>query len=82
MNFKIGDRVRCLEEIDDNPNVKGGTGVVKIVMDGLVGVDFQKDIEGHSLMDWDNEAAHAADGEGWWCYPKSLRKINTQMVNK
>lgn len=82
MNFKIGDRVRCLEETDGNLNVKGATGVVKIVMDGLVGVDFQKDVEGHRLMDWDNEVAHAVDSEGWWCYPKSLRKINTQMVNK
>lgn len=82
MNFKVGDRVCCLEIVDDNHNVEGATGVVKIVQDELIGVDFQKDVQGHRLMDWDNDTAHAEDGEGWWCYPGSLRKVNMRFTNK
>ena len=82
MNFKIGDRVRCLEAVDGNRLVNGLAGVVKIVEGGLIGVDFRQDVEGHSLVGGEEMEGHAAPGEGWWCYPESLRKVNTQMVNK
>ncbi len=82
MNFKVGARVRCLEVVDYNPHVMDMVGTVKIIKGGDIGVDFQQDVEGHNLIDWDTEVAHAGDGEGWWCYPESLRKLNTQMVNK
>ncbi len=82
MNFKVGDRVRCLEVVDDNPHVMDMVGTVKIIKGGDIGVDFQQDVEGHELTDWDDGIKYAAAGEGWWCYPESLRKVNTQMVNK
>ncbi len=82
MNFKVGDRVRCLEAVDGNPNVVGLAGIVKIVEGELIGVDFQKNVEGHTLMGGEEMEEHAAPGEGWWCWEESLRKVNTQMVNK
>lgn len=82
MNFKVGDRVRCSEAVHGNPNVVGLAGIVKIVEDELIGVDFQKNVEGHTLMGGEEVEEHAAPGEGWWCYPKSLRKVNMSFTNK
>ncbi len=82
MNLKIGDRVRCLEVVDGNRNVVGRTGIVKIVEDEMIGVDFQQDVSGHTLMGGEEMEEHAAAREGWWCYAEPLRKLNTHMVNK
>ena len=82
MKFKIGDRVRCLEAVHGNANVNGLTGVVKIVQDGLIGVDFQKNVEGHTLMGGEGREEHAAPGAGWWCWEESLRKANMSFTNK
>ncbi len=82
MNFKVGDRVRCSEPVDGNLNVVGRAGIVKIVEDGLIGVDFQKNVAGHTLMGSGGLDEHAAPGEGWWCYPGSLRKVNMSFTNK
>ncbi len=82
MNFKIGDRVRCSEPVDGNLNVVGRTGIVKIVDDEMIGVDFQQYVAGHTLAGGELGEEHAAPGEGWWCYPESLRKVNMCFTNK
>lgn len=82
MKFKVGDRVRCIDVVDDNHHVVDMVGVVKIIKGGDIGVDFQKDVEGHALTDLETEIEYATAGEGWWCYPESLRKVNMRFTNK
>ena len=46
--IKIGDRVRCIQEYDDNSSIVGELGTITIIFEGIVTVEFDSDIDGHS----------------------------------
>lgn len=82
MKFKVGDKVRCLEEVDDNTNVIGEVGKIVVIEGVYIGVEFNKDIGGHALFISALGTNRVKPGHGWWCGENSLRKFNMQMSNK
>ncbi len=76
MKFKVGDKVKCLIDLSRVDAEKVGT-VVVVSDDGeSVGVDFKKDMRGHTI------GGRISTQTGWWFGPESLRKVNMTMSNK
>ncbi len=76
MKLKVGDKVKCL--IDFSPAEEGQVGTVVVVSDDgeSVGVDFKKDMRGHTI------GGRISTQTGWWFGQESLRKVNMTMSNK
>ena len=70
-NFKVGDRVVCVGSLLNN-NVLGEHGrIVAFSCFGNVGVEFDKNVNGHALEGFGVTAA-TKNGHCWWCSPDSL----------
>ena len=61
MKLKIGDKVRCIRS-DKYRNLDGKIGTVVEAAGSIIGVDFDEDIDGHTL------GGTARMGHGW-CLP-------------
>jgi len=68
--FKIGDRVRAIIGYDGNRHIIGKLGTVVRISPYMIGVKFDKYVEGHDLC------GTVDNGYGWWCPPSVL--IRTQ----
>lgn len=73
--FKVGDRVRCVETVSSNNDVKGKLGTIKVMI-GVdpvgYGVEFDDRIKcGHKCLTA-GRTCRVADGHGWWCLGSSL----------
>lgn len=80
MKFKVGDRVRCINDGDWGRNLSGKFGTIKVKHDkSSWGVEFDKYIYGHSCE------GKAKDGHGWNCEERMLElveeKTNPMKVN-
>lgn len=72
--FKLGDRVRCIVEVDGNKGVKGKVGTIKKVIWGDLmnyAVEFDDPINGHNCGSI-GDSYYCADGHGWWCLGSCL----------
>lgn len=76
--FKLGDRVRCVEAVSSNNDVKGKLGTLK----GMIGVDpvsygveFDDRIKGGHRC-YTGVGCLCADGHGWWCLGSSLESAD------
>ena len=72
--FKIGDRVRAVNEYDDNENIVGKIGTVISVYDydtDFIGVEFDDEIYfgGHSC------GGKGKEGHCWWCPDRILEPV-------
>jgi hypothetical protein len=69
--FKVGDRVVCVYNSLNN-NALGEHGrIVAFSRFGNVGVEFDKNVNGHALEGFGVTAA-TKNGHCWWCSPDSL----------
>lgn len=68
MELKIGDKVRCIRS-DKYRNLDGKIGTVVEVAGYIIGVDFDEDIDGHTL------GGNARMGHGWYMPSYSLEHI-------
>lgn len=77
MKFKVGDRVRALIEVGNEPlAVKGAVGtIVTIDNDNRpYGVEFDSDIKGHDLQ------GDCIDGHGWWLRTDEIELVEDEKV--
>lgn len=69
--FKVGDRVVCIDDEDENRVVKNAHGRVACLEGGIykdwIGVEFDKDVGGHSLF------GRAKEDHGYYIQRKNLR---------
>lgn len=65
-NFKVGDRVRCIKEFEENRDIIGKIGtVIGIVYSKLITVEFDEQIkDGHSGK-WDSTIKGGKKGHCW-----------------
>lgn len=73
--FKVGDRVRCIVEVDGNKYVKGKVGTIKTTIGGdpmSYGVEFDDQIRGGHRCACRRDAGSCTDGHGWWCLGRDL----------
>ena len=75
--FQVGDRVRCIEAVSNNEEVKGKLGTIKMTMGGnseLYGVEFDDRIRGghRRTNSRHSGTSYCADGHGWWCRGRFL----------
>lgn len=68
MKFKYGDRVRCVHD-DMNECVVGKIGTVVEVRTGIVGVEFDECIRGHSM------SGRCRQGCGWYLTNKEVELV-------
>lgn len=69
-NFKVGDRVCCIEEHDGNTHIIGQVGTVRGIVSAFheLAIEFDNDVHGHTLC-----SAHKCPaGHGWSIPPKKL----------
>lgn len=75
MNYKIGDRIKCISSYDGNDNILDELGT--IIADksdmGNYGIKFDKDVDGHTC------SGRCKDFYGWWLPPSCFVKEN---INK
>lgn len=64
-SFKVGDRVRCIGDVDGYPS-GGKLGTICYVVGLCVGVAFDEEISGHTCC------GICADGHGLWCFASEL----------
>ena len=78
MVIKIGDKVECIEQHDDNTVIVGKFGTVVSKRAGSKwGVEFKEDIGGHNLGEL------CEDGYGWSIQEYKLKKKSKrQVINK
>lgn len=75
-DFKVGDRVVCVYSPLNN-NVLGEHGrIVAFSCFGNVGVEFDKNVNGHALDGFGVTAA-TKNGHCWWCSPDHLCREQT-----
>lgn len=69
-NFKVGDRVYCIEEHDGNTHIIGQVGTVRarIPAFGELAIEFDNDVHGHSL----SSPYRCNHGHGWSIPPEKL----------
>lgn len=69
-NFKVGDRVYCIEEHDGNTHIIGQVGTVRGIISAFheLAIEFDKDVHGHTL----SSAYKCPHGHGWSIPPEKL----------
>jgi len=67
MTFKVGDRVRCITDADDNEETRNRLGTVRVVGPVWITVEFDENVNGHAGGGWHIEYGHA-----WDCRPEDL----------
>lgn len=71
--FKIGDTVRCIAVYYGNHKIKNQTGTIcNIDSDGTYGVNFHKDINGHSCN------GSCPDECGWYIPSQFLKAVKKE----
>ena len=73
MELKIGDKVRCIHN-DKYRNLDGKIGTVVEAAGCIIGVDFDEDIDGHTL------GGNARMGHGWYLpsyFLEHIGRVNT-----
>ena len=83
--FKIGDRVICLENVENSDNfifeTKNKIGVVKILDFQHIGVEFEENVNGHGLIDKKSNQ-NSKIGYGLWIKEENLIKYENKKENK
>lgn len=69
-NFKVGDRVCCIEEHDGNTHIIGQVGTVRALVSAFheLAIEFDNDVQGHTL----GSAHKCPTGHGWSIPPEKL----------
>lgn len=69
-NFKVGDRVYCIEEHDGNSHIIGQVGTVRTSLPAFheLAIEFDNDVHGHSL----SSPYRCGQGHGWSIPPEKL----------
>lgn len=69
-NYKVGDRVCCIEEHDDNSHIIGQVGTVRGFVSAFheLAIEFDNDVHGHTL----SSAYNCPQGRGWSIPPEKL----------
>lgn len=69
-NFKVGDRVCCIEEHDGNTHIIGQVGTVRALVSAFheLAIEFDNDVHGHTL----SPAYSCPQGRGWSIPPEKL----------
>ena len=69
-NFKVGDRVCCIEEHDGNTHIIGQVGTVRALVSVFheLAIEFDNDVHGHTL----SPAYNCPQGRGWSIPPEKL----------
>ncbi len=69
-NYKVGDRVCCIEKHDGNSHIIGQLGTVRAFLPAFheLAIEFDNDVQGHTLS-----SAHGCPrGHGWAIPPEKL----------
>ena len=64
-SFKVGDRVRCIKDVENYPS-EGKLGTICSVIGSYVGVAFDEEISGHTC------SGTCIDGYGLYCFASEL----------
>lgn len=73
MQFKVGDIVKTIKNIDSKIT-KGMIGkIVEITDEIRLGIEFNENIQGHSLN------GKVKYNHGWYCRQEYITKINTNI---
>jgi len=72
--FKVGDRVKCVDNGGWQKPIVGKYGTVTRISDNGYGVEFDEHISGHSCM------GSAKDGYGWHCYEEMLELAKNETI--
>ena len=79
MKFKVGDRVKCVNNGPFNTRraVIGKIGTVRVIANGILnhGIEFDEDIDGHDLGHSDFKYGHC-----WWCGEDMLEPVEEGSV--
>lgn len=69
-NYKVGDRVCCIEEHDGNTHIIGQVGTVRSSVSSFheLAIEFDNDVHGHTL----SSAYRCPQGRGWSIPPEKL----------
>lgn len=69
-NFKVGDRVLCIEAHDGNTHIIGQEGTVRARVNAFseLAIEFDNDVHGHSLC----SPYRCEHGHGWSIPPEKL----------
>lgn len=69
-NYKVGDRVCCIEKHDGNSHIIGQLGTVRAFFPVFheLAIEFDNDVHGHSL----NSSYRCEHGHGWAIPPEKL----------
>lgn len=69
-NFKVGDRVCCIEKYDGNSHIIGQVGTVRAFAPASheLAIEFDNDVHGHTL----SSAYKCPQGRGWYIPPEKL----------
>ena len=69
-NYKVGDRVCCIEEHDGNTHIIGQVGTVRSSVSFFheLAIEFDNDVHGHTL----SSAYRCPQGRGWSIPPEKL----------
>ena len=69
-NYKVGDRVCCIEEHDGNSHIIGQVGTVRAFIPAFheFAIEFDNDVHGHIL----SSAHKCPQGHGWSIPPEKL----------
>ena len=76
MSLQIGQRVKCIEEVDDNELIVNEIGTIREIDpdDRWYGVEFDNFVGGHKLGEFN---AHSCTfGYGWYCYEDALVAVD------
>lgn len=62
-NYKVGDRVCCIEKHDGNSHIIGQVGTVRAFVPAFheLAIEFDNDVHGHTL----SPAYNCSQGRGW-----------------
>lgn len=69
-NYKVGDRVCCIEKHDGNSHIIGQVGTVRALVPAFheLAIEFDNDVHGHTL----SSAYKCPQGRGWSIPPEKL----------
>lgn len=69
-NYKVGDRVCCIEKHDSNSHIVGQVGTVRALVPAFheLAIEFDNDVHGHTL----SSAYKCPQGRGWSISPEKL----------
>lgn len=69
-NYKVGDRVCCIEKHDGNSHIIGQVGTVRGFVSAFheLAIEFDNDVHGHTL----SSAYNCPQGRGWSIPPEKL----------